>query len=57
MALASICTPLPTGPAERFCLSLPPGYGGNVARPKVEAAAPWFVRHFQELIDALSETD
>ncbi|XP_043225063.1 phosphoserine phosphatase-like isoform X4 [Amphibalanus amphitrite] len=32
------------------------GYGGNVVRPKVQEAAPWFVHHFQELIDALSES-
>ena len=32
------------------------GYGGNVVRPKVEQAAPWFVRDFRELIEALPES-
>ncbi|XP_037089970.1 phosphoserine phosphatase-like isoform X3 [Pollicipes pollicipes] len=31
------------------------GYGGNVVRPAVEAAAPWFVRDFQTLIEALAD--
>lgn len=29
------------------------GFGGNVVREKVKAGAPWFVYHFQELIDEL----